>query len=72
MRSLTRILPLRLPLKISKITINAANKRKRFSKPRKTRIFAGSINAVFIHKEIKFKKYEKQKNKKNIGPFKSK
>lgn len=67
-----KILPIRVPLKVSSVSLNASNKIKNFSRLKSLKRFSSSINCVFIYKKLKFKKYAKQKNKKNIKQFKNK
>jgi hypothetical protein len=51
MLKLKEIIPLRLPLKVSSISIYPANKQNNFSNSKKTKIFRTKLNSVFVHKK---------------------
>jgi hypothetical protein len=67
MIELKQILPIRLPLKLSKISIYPANKSNNFSNSKRSRIWKNSLNVVFIHKKLKFKKNETKQDKKDTN-----
>lgn len=69
MLELKQILPIRLPLKLSKISIFPANKTNNFSNSKRTRNFKNALNVVFIHKKVKFKKNETKQDKKDTNMF---
>jgi hypothetical protein len=58
------LLPIRLPLKITKVSLYPDNKHLNFSNSKRTKNLVGTINIVFVHKRTNFKKDGEQKTKK--------
>jgi hypothetical protein len=56
MLNLKSVLPIRLPLQITKVALYPDNKHLNFSKSKKTKNLEGAINIVFVHKRTNFKK----------------
>jgi hypothetical protein len=64
MLNLKSVLPIRLPLQITKVALYPDNKHLNFSKSKKTKNLEGAINIVFVHKRTNFKKDGEQETKK--------
>jgi hypothetical protein len=64
MLNLKSVLPIRLPLKITKVALYPDNKHLNFSKSKKIKNLEGAINIVFVYKNTNFKKDGEQKTKK--------